>query len=289
MQCYVRGRLVAILSVDDIVRYAYNAGYRGLELAAISAISLAESGGNTQAHNPGTAAIPEDSWGPLQINLKAHPQYSIAQVTNPAEAFRIAYSDFGSNLNAWSVYKNGASSRFLPQVAAAIARLFGAGPPAPTPAASTEPFIPIGGGRSVAVAPAPTLTDQYGLTDADFAPGGRAAAPTADEFTGVTIKPPETGSAGLLKNWLKFAVNPPGATAEFLTSYGVGDALSAVADTGGAIVALAKWLTAPEHWWRILFTVAGGALVIVGLGIYLREPVTEALGGPALAVAKAAA
>lgn len=38
------------------------------------AIMQRESGGNPSAHNPGTAIVPEDSWGLFQINLNAHPQ-----------------------------------------------------------------------------------------------------------------------------------------------------------------------------------------------------------------------
>jgi hypothetical protein len=40
----------------------------------MTAIALRESSGGTDAHNPGTVDVPENSYGLWQINVKANPQ-----------------------------------------------------------------------------------------------------------------------------------------------------------------------------------------------------------------------
>jgi hypothetical protein len=249
------------LSVDEIVRYAYDAGYRGLELAAISAISLAEGGAPESTNNtaypdkPGykpvaAGAVPEYSLGPLQINIGpgAH-NYTEAQIRDPASAFKIAYTDFGSDFNQWSTYGTGpghtnASAAYLPEVAAAIARMEGLlveGGQVPSQPSTTT----FGG----SVGNAPTLQQQYSLTDADFRTGGSAAPPSAQT---VALGREDIGNA---------------------ITGGATGAIDALKATGESVVTLIKWLTNPSHWWRIFFLLAGGALMLVGLGIYLRPEV----------------
>ncbi len=58
------------------------AGWPDDELGnALGVVSL-ESGGDPNAHNPGTVDVPEDSWGLFQVNRNAHP-YTIDQLRDP--------------------------------------------------------------------------------------------------------------------------------------------------------------------------------------------------------------
>jgi hypothetical protein len=253
-----------ILNADQIVKYAYDAGYRGLELAAISAIALAESGGNTQAHNAGTPGHPENSYGVLQINLAAHPQYTIAQVTDPAQAFKIAYSDFGSQFSQWTTYTGGQSASYLVEVGTAIARMLGS--------ASSPP--------------------SSGIEPAQTTYGAPVSGPTPQQFDPLAFK---SDVAAVTNGGGGSGVTP------VVSPAGVSDALSGISDISGTIGSsikdafspiadLIKWLLRPEHWWRIFFVAGGSALFIVGISIYLRpEPSDIASLTPQGAALKAVA
>jgi uncharacterized protein YoaH (UPF0181 family) len=61
-----------------------------------------ESSGNPAAHNPGTAEIPEDSHGLLQINAKAHPQWAGLNLRDPETNLRLAAELFrASGYQPW--------------------------------------------------------------------------------------------------------------------------------------------------------------------------------------------
>jgi len=76
------------------------------------AIAQAESDFNTQAHNPGNAAIGdvEDSWGLWQINRLAHPQVSVAQACDPTYAAQYSYQLYkaAGGFRDWGTYTSGA-------------------------------------------------------------------------------------------------------------------------------------------------------------------------------------
>jgi Lysozyme like domain len=104
-----------ILSQATIAGYAQTAGLSGNAVTIASAIAMAESGGDTQIINPGTLAVPEYSVGLWQINLRAHPQYTVANMQNPiknAQAM-VAISSGGTNWNPWSTYGNGNYLQFM--------------------------------------------------------------------------------------------------------------------------------------------------------------------------------
>lgn len=66
----------------------------------MASFALAESSGNPGAHNPAG----EDSWGLLQINRKAHPQYSVAQLTDPLTNLQLALEIYNrEGTRAWGV------------------------------------------------------------------------------------------------------------------------------------------------------------------------------------------
>ena len=87
-----------------------------------ASIAEAESGGNPSAinnsaypnkpgyHKPGPGALPEYSVGLWQINLLAHPSYSVSQMLKPLlnAGAAVAISSDGQNFGAWSTYTSGA-------------------------------------------------------------------------------------------------------------------------------------------------------------------------------------
>lgn len=101
---------MATLSMIQVARYAYAAGFRGQDLRTIVAISQAESGFNPQAHNPGGPGDPENSYGLWQINLVAHHDITAQQAMDPQQAANYAYKLFihDGGFTDWSTYTSGA-------------------------------------------------------------------------------------------------------------------------------------------------------------------------------------
>ncbi|WP_158882641.1 transglycosylase SLT domain-containing protein [Amycolatopsis anabasis] len=111
------------LSAEEIAQHAYRAGFRGQGLTTAVAVALAESGGNTRAHN-GTP--PDNSYGLWQINMlgsmgpERRRQYHLSsnnELFNAADNARVAYqiSGHGKNWGPWSTYTNGAYRKHLSQ------------------------------------------------------------------------------------------------------------------------------------------------------------------------------
>jgi surface antigen len=123
---------MSVLSPTQIAQVAANAGFRGNALIISVAVALAESGGNTSAHNPGNGTTDiENSWGLWQINLLAHPQYSATAMQNAASNAAAAFtiSSGGSNWGAWGTYTSGAYSRFMSTAQAAVQGVSSGGNP----------------------------------------------------------------------------------------------------------------------------------------------------------------
>jgi hypothetical protein len=103
------------LSAQDIAGFAANAGFSDSDLQVAVAVALAESGGDPNA-NGDTTLTPGGSVGLWQINLKAHPEYTAAQLTDPqanASAAYAVYSAAGNSFQPWTTYKSGAYSGFI--------------------------------------------------------------------------------------------------------------------------------------------------------------------------------
>jgi cell wall-associated NlpC family hydrolase len=103
-----------IISDAQIAQVARNAGLDGcggLSLGGWVAIALAESGGNTNAHNTSG----EDSRGLWQINMRAHASWvgnnNLFDPNYNAVAAKHVCDSQGPR--AWSVYSNGLYQRFL--------------------------------------------------------------------------------------------------------------------------------------------------------------------------------
>lgn len=104
---------MAVLSPSQIAQYAANAGFTGAGLQKITAIAMAESGGNTLAYNPGDPH--GGSFGITQIN-GVHPGASGA-LGDPQTAMNLAFqvSGGGNNFSPWTTYTSGAYQKFMGQ------------------------------------------------------------------------------------------------------------------------------------------------------------------------------
>jgi cell wall-associated NlpC family hydrolase len=91
---------MADLPAMEIYRYARLAGFTPDEAVTMTAIALAESGGETSAHNPRG----EDSRGLWQINVAAHTDLAgqdlYDPLTNAQAAFRV--SQQGDDISPWT-------------------------------------------------------------------------------------------------------------------------------------------------------------------------------------------
>ena len=104
------------LTGEEVARYAYNAGFRGDDLAAVVAIAKRESGWRTGAYNP-NRATQDDSYGLMQINMLGQMgvnrlrQFGISKnedLYDPATNMRAAFSLYqarGGSLHDWGAYK----------------------------------------------------------------------------------------------------------------------------------------------------------------------------------------
>jgi hypothetical protein len=104
------------LSSSDISGYASNAGFSGADLNTAVAIALAESSGNPAAVGD-LAITPGGSIGLWQINLKAHPEYTAQQLTDPQSNANAAYAIYqaaGNSFSPWSTFNGGAYAQYLP-------------------------------------------------------------------------------------------------------------------------------------------------------------------------------
>src|ERR1041384_4504420 len=99
-------------SPEQIYGFARQAGFSPDEAATMTAIALAESGGNSRAHNP----VGEDSKGLWQINARAHPGLnSKYDLYDPLQNAKAAYevSRQGEDVSPWPVTHGLGKSRYL--------------------------------------------------------------------------------------------------------------------------------------------------------------------------------
>jgi soluble lytic murein transglycosylase-like protein len=106
----LRARQRKGVALPGIVAIAREAGFPEPELAA--AIAMAESGGNANA--VGDLYL-GGSYGLWQINIKAHPQYSVSLLFDPAYNARAAFeiSKGGTDWNPWTTFRTGAYRQYL--------------------------------------------------------------------------------------------------------------------------------------------------------------------------------
>jgi len=106
---------MAQLSTQDIAKYAYQAGFRGMDLVYAVAIAIRESAGNPQAYNPEVAAGTKKgsgSRGLWQIYGQAHPEFNNDSLYDPlknAQAAYKVYQEVGNKFTPWSTWNNGSA------------------------------------------------------------------------------------------------------------------------------------------------------------------------------------
>ena len=84
---------MSVLEAREIYRFARLAGFEPDEAATMTAIALAESGGETGAHN----AVGEDSQGLWQINVAAHPSLQGVDLSDPLANAKAAFDVSGGD------------------------------------------------------------------------------------------------------------------------------------------------------------------------------------------------
>lgn len=103
---------MAVYTAKQIYGFAREAGFSPDQSATMTAVALAESGGNSGAHNPSG----EDSRGLWQINLDAHRSWAggidlYDPVENAKAAFRVSRE--GQDISPWTVTHGGNSAPYL--------------------------------------------------------------------------------------------------------------------------------------------------------------------------------
>ncbi|OLB79483.1 MAG: hypothetical protein AUI14_10115 [Actinobacteria bacterium 13_2_20CM_2_71_6] len=116
-------------TAEQIYAYARQAGFSPDQSATMTAIALAESGGDSRSH----ATVGEDSQGLWQINAAAHPDLaSQFNLYDPAQNAKAAFvaSKGGTDVSPWTTTHGGLSARYLRfrDDAQAAAQAYGDGP-----------------------------------------------------------------------------------------------------------------------------------------------------------------
>lgn len=116
----------------QIARLCYDHGWRGGDLVTAVEVVLAESGGNSQAHN---TRPPDDSYGLFQINMygtlgparrAAWHLSSDAALLDPginASAAWSLYLAAGRRFTDWSTYLHGTTAMFASRATAAVSAI----------------------------------------------------------------------------------------------------------------------------------------------------------------------
>lgn len=116
-----------VLTTAKIGMYARGAGFPESEIGTAIGVAMAESGGDTNAHN---AKPPDDSYGLWQINMLGslgparRKQFGITkneQLYDPSTNAKAAYMVWkGSGWNAWTTYTSGKYKGGVGQVQDAV-------------------------------------------------------------------------------------------------------------------------------------------------------------------------
>lgn len=104
--------VMTVYTAAAIYEFALEAGFTPDQAVTMTAIALAESGGDSRAHNP----VGEDSRGLWQINVRAHSGWLgesdlYDPATNAKAAFRV--SNAGQDISPWTVTHGESDARYL--------------------------------------------------------------------------------------------------------------------------------------------------------------------------------
>jgi cell wall-associated NlpC family hydrolase len=172
-------RLVPVISPTEIYSVCIQAGFTPDQAVTWTAIAMAESGGNTQAHNPHG----ENSWGLWQVNIDPDVRDNPwGDLTDPAANARAAYeiSHGGTDMRPWTTThasNAGTPADYREYMDEARAAAGGAyqgdfsgvsGYNDPNPMGGDEPGGPVGGagGAGAGTGPAGPDSDTDGASDA---------------------------------------------------------------------------------------------------------------------------
>ena len=102
---------MARYGAEQIYAFAREAGFSPDQAATMTAVALAESGGNSGARNPRG----EDSRGLWQINVRSHPDLAKYDLYDPVQNAKAAYqvSQSGGDVSPWTTTHGGVSARYL--------------------------------------------------------------------------------------------------------------------------------------------------------------------------------
>jgi hypothetical protein len=102
---------MARYGAEQIYAFAREAGFSPDQAATMTAVALAESGGNSGARNPNG----EDSRGLWQINVRSHPDLAKYNLYDPVQNAKAAYevSQQGGDVSPWTTTHGGLSARYL--------------------------------------------------------------------------------------------------------------------------------------------------------------------------------
>ena len=102
---------MAVLSAVEIYRFARLAGFSPDQAVTMTAVALAESGGNSDAHNPHG----ENSQGLWQINAAAHPNYAAQNLYDPLTNARAAFevSHGGQDVSPWTTTHGVGTAKYI--------------------------------------------------------------------------------------------------------------------------------------------------------------------------------
>ena len=172
------------LSTQQIAAGLRQAGFPEQVIPTMTAVTMAESGGNPYAHNP-NAGTGDNSYGLLQINMlggmgperrKAFGLSSDDQLFDPATNFRAAKQIYDQQgIGAWGAYTNGSYKKYLGQDSAGGAPVQ-AGDAGPNAALTGGGALNNSPGGGLGLGPLPTSTGHAGKDAAIAALSGGAPA-----------------------------------------------------------------------------------------------------------------
>jgi cell wall-associated NlpC family hydrolase len=203
-------------TAEQIYAYARQAGFSPDQSATMTAIALAESGGDSRSH----ATVGEDSRGLWQINAAAHPdlaqQYDLY---DPAQNARAAFvtSHGGTDVSPWTVTHGGLGARYLrfKDDAQAAAAAYGDGPNHGIWTGTAGYGHPLSAGDPTGRGAAPATPGTHGTEGSDAvvvnhgAAGAVGAVPGAD--FGIPLEEPAGTDYGIPLEALDGVAAPTGA------------------------------------------------------------------------------
>ena len=106
---------MTVYSQSQLYSLAVSVGLPSSNALIASAIAMAESSGDSNAINPGGNGDIEYSVGLWQINLLAHPQYTVSQMQDPTQNAKAmsVISNGGTSWGAWGTYTSGLYRKYM--------------------------------------------------------------------------------------------------------------------------------------------------------------------------------